>query len=127
MDIPQEKTADTIEKPKGAFPAVPTTKILAIGRMMAPLTPEQRKTLLPREVPDTVRLFLAGKIDQWWFRQDGKGPVFLLNVTSVEEAHALMAELPLGQAGLMKHDFIELGPLSPLHLLLAESRATADK
>ncbi len=32
MDKPQEKTTDTNEKPKGAFPAVPTTKILAIGR-----------------------------------------------------------------------------------------------
>jgi hypothetical protein len=85
MDKPQEKTTDTNEKPKGAFPAVPTTKILAIGRLVAPLTPEQRKAILPREVPDTVRLFLAGKIDQWWSRQDGKGPVFLMNVTSVEE------------------------------------------
>lgn len=43
MDKPQEKTTDTNEKPKGAFPAVPTTKILAIGRLVAPLTPEQRK------------------------------------------------------------------------------------
>ena len=127
MDKPQEKTTDTNEKPKGAFPAVPTTKILAIGRLVAPLTPEQRKAILPREVPDTVRLFLAGKIDQWWSRQDGKGPVFLMNVTSVEEAQALLAELPLGQAGLMKHEFIELGPLTPLHLLLLDGGATAGK
>src|SRR5260370_23363631 len=65
MDKPQEKTTETRETPKGAFPAVPTTKILAIGRFLAPLTPEQRKAILPREVPDTVRLFLAGKIDQF--------------------------------------------------------------
>jgi hypothetical protein len=64
MDKPQEKTTETRGTPKGAFPAVPTTKILAIGRFLAPLTPEQRKAILPREVPDTVRLFLAGKIDQ---------------------------------------------------------------
>jgi hypothetical protein len=117
MDKPQEKTTDTDEKPKGAFPAVPTTKILAIGRLVAPLTPEQRKAILPREVPDTVRLFLAGKIDQWWSRQDGKGPVFLMNVTSVEEARALLGKLPLDNAKLMEFDFIELGPLSPLHPL----------
>jgi hypothetical protein len=35
MDKPQEKTVHTNEKPKGAFPAVPTTKILAIGRLVA--------------------------------------------------------------------------------------------
>jgi hypothetical protein len=33
----------------------------------------------------------------------------------------------LGQAGLMKHEFIELGPLTPLHLLLADGRASAGK
>jgi hypothetical protein len=42
MDKPQEKTTNTNEKPRGAFPAVPTTKIVAIGRLVAPLTPEQR-------------------------------------------------------------------------------------
>ena len=107
----------------GGFPAVPTTKILAIARLHAPLTPEQRKAILPEEVPATVRLFLAGKIDQWWSRQDGKGPVFLLNVTTVEEARALTASLPLEVAGLMECDFIELGPLRPLHLLLSEGWA----
>ncbi len=127
MDQLQEKTAETKDTPKGAFPAVPTTKILAIGRFLASLTPEQRKAMLPREVPDTVRLFLAGKIDQWWSRQDGKGPVFLMNVTSVEEARALLATLPLDQAKLMEFDLIELGPLSPLHLLLTEGWATAGK
>ena len=104
----------------GSFPPVPTTKILAIGHFHAPLTPEQRKNILPREVPDTVRLFLSGKIDQWWWRQDGKGPVFLLNVTTIDEAKSLMASLPLEASGLMGVDFIELGPLRPLYLLLGD-------
>ena len=127
MDKSQEKTAETNEKRKGPFPAVPTTKVLAIGRFLAPPTPEQVKAIFPKEVPDTVRLYLAGKIDQWWIRQTQTGPVFLLNVTSLEEARALMEELPLGQAGLMKHEFIELGPLTPLHLLLTDGGSTASK
>jgi hypothetical protein len=52
------------------------------------------------------------------------GAVFLMNVTSIEEARALMEELPLGKAALMKHEFIELGPLTPLHLLLTDGGAT---
>ena len=56
------------------FSAVPTTKVLAVGRPKASLTAEQRKAVLPHEVPDTVGLFLAGKIAQWWSRQDAKGP-----------------------------------------------------
>jgi hypothetical protein len=38
-----------------------------------------------------------------------------------------MEKLPLGQAGLMKHEFIELGPLTPLHLLLTDGGSTASK
>jgi hypothetical protein len=99
---------------------VPTTKILAIGHVVAPLTPEQRRSIMPREVPDTVRLYLAGKIDQWYVRQDGKGVVFLLNVTTTEEAHDLLEKLPLGQAKLMEFDLMPLGPLNPLRILLSE-------
>jgi hypothetical protein len=109
----------------GGFPAVPTTKVLAIGYFPAPLTPEQRQAIMPREVPDTVRLFLSGKIDQWWWRQDGKGPVFLMNVTSVQEARRLLATLPLDEAKLIEFELIELGPLKPLHLLLKNFPAAA--
>jgi len=123
----QEKSAETKDLPKRPFPAVPTTKILAIGHFTKPPTPEQLKELFPKEVPATLRLYLAGKIDQWWIRQTQTGPVFLLNVTSLEEARALMEKLPLGQAGLMKHEFIELGPLTPLHLLLADGGTTTSK
>ena len=120
MDNVQDNSAKTKEMPKKNFPVVPTTKILAIGQFTNPPTPEQIKEFFPLEVPATLRLYLAGKIDQWWIRQTQTGPVFLLNVTSLEEARDLMENLPLGQAGLMKHEFIELGPLTPLHLLLTD-------
>ena len=92
------------------LPSVPVTKILALGSLAAPLTAEQRKTIMPHEVPETVQLYLGGKIDQWYVRQDGKGVVFLLNVTSVEEAHAMLEALPLGKAHLMTFELIPLGP-----------------
>jgi len=127
MDNVQEKAANPMEMPKRNFPVVPTTKILAIGQFTKAPTPEQIKEIFPEEVPATLRLYLAGKIDQWWIRQTQTGPVFLLNVTSLEEARGLMEELPLGQAGLMTHEFIELGPLTPLHLLLSDGGSTAGK
>jgi hypothetical protein len=119
MNNVQDKATSTTETPKRPFPVVPTTKVLAIGQFTKVPTPEQLKEIFPKEVPATLRLYLEGKIDQWWIRQTQTGPVFLLNVTSLDEARALMEQLPLGQAGLMKHEFIELGPLTPLHLLLA--------
>ena len=106
------------------FPSVPTTKILAVGRITGAMTADNRKTVMPNEVSETVRLYLGGKIDQWYVRKDRNGVVFLLNVGTVEEAHALLEALPLGKAKLMEFDLIPLGPLSPLNVLLEqESRS----
>jgi hypothetical protein len=105
-----------------AFPPVPTTKILAIGTLVAPLTAEQRKAIMPHEVPATARLYLAGTIDQWYVRKDNKGVVFLLNLDSAEEAHEMLEQLPLGQARLMTFELMPLGPLSPLYVLLENQK-----
>jgi len=107
------------------FPAVPTTKILAVGRITGAMNAEARKTVMPTEVSDTVRIYLSGKIDQWYVRKDRNGVVFLLNVSTVEEAHALLEALPLGKAKLMEFDLIPLGPLSPLNILLVEQNRSA--
>ncbi len=100
--------------------AVPTTKLLAIGTFTAKATPEQWKPILPAEVRDTVRLYLDGKIDQWFLKQDQSGVVFLMNVTDPAEARELLGKLPLGQAGLMEFDFVPLGPIAALSVLLTD-------
>ncbi len=99
---------------------VATTKVLAIGRVTAQGTPGAMAPILPLEVRDTLRLHLAGKIDQWFFQTDGSGVVFIMNVTDRAEAHDLLEKLPLGQAGMMEFQLIPLGPLKPLSLLLSE-------
>jgi hypothetical protein len=106
--------------PTTPMTSVPTTKILAIGH----LTVDRSAIgdVMPREVRETVKLYLGGKIDQWYVRQDGKGVVFLMNVASVEEAHALLEKLPLGEHKMMEFDFIPLGPLRPLANLLGDSK-----
>jgi hypothetical protein len=123
MSQDREAAATITAQPKRPFPVLPTSKILTLGRFTSPPTPEQVKSIFPREVPNTLRLYLDGKIDQWWAREDQKGPVFLMNVTSVEEAHSLLEKLPLGQAKLMEFEYIELSPLTPLHMLLNEGWA----
>jgi hypothetical protein len=50
-------------------------KVFALGLFAKPLTDEQRKRILPKEVPDTLKLYLDGKIDQFWFREDKPGGV----------------------------------------------------
>jgi hypothetical protein len=97
-----------------------TTKILAIGSWTAKATPETRTPVMPFEARDTLRLQLAGKIDQWFAKTDGSGAVFLMNVTDVAEAKALLEVLPLGKAGMMTFQLIPMGPLWPLGLMLRE-------
>ena len=106
------------------LPTAPTTKVLAIGHLTAAaMTPGAMKPVMPSEVRATVQLYLGGKIDQWYVRQDKPGVVFLMNVTTVAEAHALLETLPLGVRGLMEFDLIPLGPLTPLSMLVKEPAA----
>lgn len=97
---------------------VPTTKILAIGSFTKQPTKAQLDQMVPQEVSDTAWLAMDGKIDQWFARQDEEGVVFLMNVKTPEEAHALLEKLPLGRAGLMKFQLIPVGPLWPLTYLM---------
>jgi hypothetical protein len=97
-----------------------TTKVLAIGTWTAKATPATRPAIMPFEARDTLRLELMGKIDQWFAKSDGSGAVFLMNVTDPAEAHALLEDLPLGQAEMMTFELIAVGPLWPLGLLLPE-------
>jgi hypothetical protein len=97
-----------------------TTKVLAIGSWTAKATPEARLPIMPFEARDTLRLELAGKIDEWFAKTDGSGAVFLMNVTDTADAHRLLEKLPLGQAGMMTFELIPVGPLWPLGLLLSE-------
>jgi hypothetical protein len=99
---------------------VPTTKLLAIGSFTAKGSPDRWKPLLAAEVRDTVRLYLAGKIDQWYLKQDQSGVVFMMNVTDPKEARELLGKFPFGQAGLMEFEIIPLGPIAPLRVLLAD-------
>jgi hypothetical protein len=98
-----------------------TTRVLAIGTWTATATPETIPPIMPSEARDTMRLMLAGKIDQWFAKTDGSGAVFLMNVSDPVEAHTLLEKLPLGRANMMTFQLIPVGPLWPLGLLLGEA------
>jgi hypothetical protein len=114
-----DKSSTSISPEMKAAAAL-TTKVLAIGSWTAKATPEARLPIMPAEARDTMRLQLAGKIDEWFAKADGSGAVFLMNVTDPAEAHRLLEKLPLGQAGMMTFELIPVGPLWPLGLLLRE-------
>ena len=98
--------------------AIPkTTAVLVIETPKQGVTPQQIMALIPDEIQATVKLYLDGKIREWYSRGDGKGVIFLVDVKTEDEARALMETLPLAKEQLMNHEYIPVGPLMPLRAL----------
>ena len=93
-------------------------KVLAVGSIVKPVTPEQRQNIMPREVPATLQLYLDGKIEQYWYRQDAPGVIFLMNVESLDDAKAAVHALPLAAEGFAEFQLMPIGPLAPLGMLI---------
>src|SRR3979490_2762495 len=96
-----------------------TTGVMVILNVKAGVAREQVMTVMPAEIRQTAQLYLDGKIREWYSRGDGRGAVFLLDSKDVAEAHAIMEGLPLAKQNLMDHEYIAVGPLLPLRLLMA--------
>ena len=96
----------------------PTTQVLATLTVNAGVDRAAIMKVMPDEVRDTVKLYLDGKIQQWYSRVDGRGVVFILNATSVADAKALTDTLPLVKANLVTFDYMPLAPLGPLRMLI---------
>jgi len=98
-----------------------TTGVLALMKARPGVTRERVMAVMPAEIRATVQLYLEGKIREWYAREDGKGAVFLLNAADVAEAEAIMESLPLAKADMLDHEYIPIGPLMPLRLLLRDA------
>jgi len=96
-----------------------TTGVMVILTVKPGVTREQVMAVMPEEIRQTVQLYLSGKVREWYSRGDGRGVVFLLDCKDVGEAQAVMEGLPLARLHLMDHDYIAIGPLLPLRLLIA--------
>jgi hypothetical protein len=45
--------------------------------------------VIPSEVRETVKLYLDGKIKEWYSRGDGRGVIFLVDAKTEDEARAV--------------------------------------
>jgi hypothetical protein len=82
---------------------------------------------MPDEIRETVKVYLDGKIQQWYSRGDGRGVIFILNAATVADAKVVMENLPLSKAGLVTLEYTALGPLMPLRALIAPPGAAQGK
>lgn len=98
-----------------------TTGVMVILTAKPGITRERVMGIMPNEIRHTVQLYLSGKIREWYARGDGRGAIFLLDTKDLAEASAIMGDLPLAKEDLIDHEYIPVGPLFPLRLLIAES------
>ena len=105
----------------GASGVVPpkTTEVMVILTVKQGVTRQQIMAVMPSEIRETVKLYLDGKIRQWYSRGDGRGVVFLVDAKTEDEARAIMETLPLAKEQLLDDQYIPVGPLMPLRALLA--------
>ena len=98
-----------------------TTGVFVILTPKSGVTRDQVTAIMPAEIRATVQLYLDGKIREWYAREDGRGAIFLLNTKDAAEAESIMEDLPLAKAHLLDHEYIPVGPLMPLRLLMANA------
>jgi hypothetical protein len=91
-----------------------TTEVMVILTPKQAVTRQQIMAVMPSEIRETVKLYLDGKIRQWYSRGDGKGVIFLIDAKTQHEARAVMETLPLSKEHLVDHEYIPVGPLMPL-------------
>ena len=100
-----------------------TTGVFALLTAKPGVKREQVMAVMPAEIRATVQLYLDGKIREWYARDDGRGGIFLLNTRDVAEATSIMESLPLAKENMLDHEYIPVGPLLPLRLLLGSQSA----
>ena len=109
-------------------PATPPTTAVLVNLTVKPdIDRSQITKVMPDEVRETVKVYLDGKIQQWYARGDGRGVIFILNATTVADAKAVMESLPLSKAGFVNLEYTALGPLTPLRALIAPPGAGQGK
>jgi hypothetical protein len=102
--------------PNVAIPKI--SGVLVVQTAKQGVTFEQVMAIMPAEIRATVKLYLDGKIREWYSRGDGKGVVFLVDAKSEDEARTVMETLPLAKEKLMDDEYIPVGPLMPLRVLI---------
>jgi len=96
--VAQSQSGAASGVPSVAIPK--TTEVLVIQTPRQGVTAQQIMAVIPLEIEATVRLYLDGKIRQWYSRGDGKGVIFLVDAKTEGEARAVMETLPLAKERL---------------------------
>jgi hypothetical protein len=110
--------AQSQSSPPSGAPSPKTTEVMVILTAKQGVTRQQIMKIMPDEIRATVKLYLDGKIRQWYSKGDGRGVILLIDAKTVDEAHAVIDAMPLSKENLVDHEYIPVGPLMPLAALI---------
>ncbi len=116
VSVAQSQSGAASGVPSIAIPK--TTEVIVIQTPRQGVTVGQIMDVIPAGIRATVKLYLDGKIRQWYSRGDGRGVIFFVDAKSEEEARAIVETLPLAKEQLMDHQYIPVGPLMPMRALI---------
>jgi hypothetical protein len=119
--LPLAAAAQSQSPSASGVPSVAIPKTNEVLVMLTPkpgVSPQRIMAVIPSEVRETVKLYLDGKIREWYSRGDGRGVIFLVDAKTEDAARALMETLPLAKEQLMDYEYIPVGPLMPLGALI---------
>ncbi len=85
-------------------------KILAIEKEVPGTTDEQFEPFLRTEAARAWELYQSGRLREAYFRADRQEAILILECDGAEEAHQLLATLPLVKEGLISFEIIPLIP-----------------
>jgi len=94
-------------------------RILCIDRPLPGAAFEKYKPHLQAEVRHTWEAYKKGLVRDIYLRQDRPGVAIFLECSSVDEARAALADLPLVKAGLIDFEVIPLGAFTNWEILFA--------
>jgi hypothetical protein len=114
--VAHSQTGSASGVPGVAIP--PTTEVLVLLTPKPGVTAPQIMAVMPSEVRETVKLYLDGKIHEWYSRGNGRGVIFIVEAKTEDEARTMMETLPLAREHLMNYEYIPVGPLMPLRMLI---------
>ena len=107
-------------RPRPGVPSGKTTEVMVILSAKQGVSLDQILSIMPAEIRATVKLYLDGKIRQWYSKGDGRGVVFFVDAETADEAQTIIDTMPLSKEHLMDHEYIPVGPLMQLTVLVGD-------
>jgi hypothetical protein len=99
--------------------------VLAIAHALPGATAEAFQRVRPEEIRGVWNIYRRGQIGQIYYCTDREVAVLFLNCDTIDDARAILAELPMVREGLIDFDYYPIGPFTPWDGLLDTAAGTS--